>query len=183
MAKLARLAESSAVMVHSLQKNGQSTIFSQKDQIQINISDYLNWLLEFWNNNLFFKHRISWEGLFENPRINLLLPPFYLTLCLEQGISNAVEAYQESDAPGKHRLLIETCHLDKGVKIIVTSFAPFPDLDPWVEGTSFKPGHLGMGLPVGSFLARKMGWGLDLKRDTSSTDFMILIPDPASSVH
>jgi len=174
--KLSRAAGATARIVGSLQENGQLTFFSQKNQALINIRDYLEWLLEFWKNDLFFKHEISCELIFENHDINLRVIPYYLTLCLEQGIGNAVEAYQETGLTNKHKLLIYVVSEKKRLDLTVKSFTQVPDLNPWLEGSSSKPGHLGMGLPLSAYLAESMGWHIDLQGGRSETNLLISVP-------
>ncbi len=178
--KIAKFARSTSKIVDILQKNGQCSFFSQKSQNQINIRDYLDWLVEFWDNDLYFKHNISCELFIEDSGINLQIPPFYLTLCLEQGISNAVEAYQAAGPAGKHKLLINVSKKNKGMDLSISSFTEVPNLDPWLAGSSSKPGHLGMGLPLSAFLAGRMGWKIDLQTSSNKTQLMISIPDMKS---
>lgn len=174
--KLSKSAAGMSRIVKALQNNGQCSFYAQKEPAQINIADFLAWLLEFWNNDLFFKHKIFSELNVEAESINLLVSPFHLTVCLEQGIKNVLEAYQEIDEPGNNRLLINADVLDENVNIEILSFTSIPDLNPWEEGSSTKPGHLGMGLPVAAFVANDMGWNVDLHCDGEKTVYSVLIP-------
>ncbi|MFP4083674.1 MAG: hypothetical protein ACLFP9_00285 [Desulfonatronovibrio sp.] len=175
--KISRLASGTSKMVDSLQRNGQCSFFAQKSQTQINVKDYLGWILAFWNNDLFFKHKVSCELVFANKDINLQVPPFYLTFCIDQGIRNALEACQEMNPDGEHRMILEADSKDRGVSLAIISFTEMAEIDPWGEGTSSKSGHLGMGLPVCAFLARRMGWDIDLQNSGDETRFLISIPE------
>ncbi|MFO7727138.1 MAG: hypothetical protein R6X11_02310 [Desulfonatronovibrio sp.] len=175
--KFSRLASGTSRMVDSLQRNGQCSFFAQKSQTQINVKDYLEWILAFWENDLFFKHKVSCELISENHDINIQVPPFHLTLCLDQGIRNALEACQEINPDAEHSMILEADSKDKGINLAITSFTRLPQIDPWGEGTSSKSGHLGMGLPVAAFLARRMGWELDLRYSGDETRFLISIPE------
>ncbi len=179
--KLARLANGTASIVENLQKNGRCSFFAQKSQTQINVHDFLSWMVDFWGNDLFFKHHISCRLFHEDQGINLQMPPFYLTLCLEQGIRNVVEACHEMESSKKHRLQIRALPAGNGgVKIILQSSTQVPDLDPWAQGSSSKPGHLGMGLPLAAFLAGRMGWSINLSKGESETGLEIIIPEQKS---
>ncbi len=180
--KIVRSAAGNLKIVESLQKNSQCAFFAQKSQTQINIKEYLNWLVEFWNNDLFFKHKISCRLVFvETQNINIQLPPFHLTLCLEQGISNAVEACQAISINDEHELVLEAVSEGKGVNLMLVSNTQVDDLDPWVPGSSSKSGHLGMGLPLCAYLAKRMGWKIELHSSGNQTTFMIAIPELRST--
>lgn len=175
--KLSRAEGETSRLAEFLHKNGQYLFYVQKARTQININDYFNWLLEFWNNDLFFKHKISCELIFETQNINIQTIPFYLTSCLEQGIQNAVEACQEAGSDDEHKMLIKAGSDEKGVNLTVTSFTRIPDLDPWLEGSSSRSGRLGMGLPISAYLAGCMNWNIELQRGKAETSLIISIPD------
>lgn len=174
--KLSKSAKGMSRIVKVLQSNGQCSFYAQKEPAQINVSGFFAWLLQFWENDLFFKHRVVSELNVEDEGLNLLLSPFHLTVCLEQGIRNVLEAYQEIDEPGNNRLLINAAVFGENVNIEILSFTGIPDLNPFQEGSSSKPGHLGMGLPVAAFVARDMGWKVDLYCDGEKTVYSVLIP-------
>lgn len=174
--KLSKSAKGMSRIVKALQNNGQCSFYAQKDPAQINIADFLEWLMQFWENDLFFKHKVSCELNVKEVSLNLLVSPFHLTVCLEQGIRNVLEAYQEIDDPDRNRLLISVDVLDENVNIEILSFTGIPDLNPWEEGSSSKPGHLGMGLPVAAFVAKDMGCTIDLHGDGEKTVYSVLIP-------
>lgn len=179
--KIFRLASGVSRMVDSLHRNGQCSFFAQKSQAQINVKDYLEWILAFWQNDLFFKHKMFCELIIENHDTNLQIPPFHLTLCLDQAIRNALEACQEMNPDAEHKMILEAASKDRGVSLAVNSFTRIPEIDPWSEGASSKPGHLGMGLPVSAFLAGRMGWEIDLQCSGGETRFLISIPEQKSA--
>ncbi|MFN2267905.1 MAG: hypothetical protein ABR533_06480 [Desulfonatronovibrio sp.] len=84
--KLAKSAKGMSRIVKALQNNGQCSFYAQKEPAQINIADFLAWLMQFWENDLFFKHKVSSEVNVKEGSLNLLVSPFHLTVCLEQGI-------------------------------------------------------------------------------------------------
>ena len=179
--KIAKSSAGNSKLVEFLQKNAQCSFFAQKSQTQINITDYLSWFVEFWNNDLFFKHKVSCRLKFATEDINLQLPPFHLTLCLDQGIRNAVEACQAISVNDEHELVLEAVAKGKGVKLMLTSNTQLADLDPWLPGSSSKSGHLGMGLPICAYLAERVGWRIDLHSSGNQTTFMIAIPELRST--
>ncbi|WP_028575637.1 hypothetical protein [Desulfonatronovibrio hydrogenovorans] len=174
--KLSRSAGGTAKMVAALHKNGQCAFYSQKSPVQINVAEYIGWLIEFWENDLYFKHKITCEQDTGADDINILVPAFHLTLCLEQGIRNAVEAYQEMDGSRESRIVIRAALQGEGIDLSVSSRTRMPDLDPWLEGSSSKPEHLGMGLPVSAYAAGLLGWKLDLQTGNEEVTFKVSIP-------
>lgn len=175
--KLSKSAMGMSRIVKALQSNGQCSFYAQKEPAQINIADFLAWLMQFWENDLFFKHKVSSELNLQAEGLNLLLSPFHLTVCLEQGIRNALEAYQEVSSSGENRLMVDVTCPGEGVSIEVSSYTMLPEFDPWEEGSSSKPGHLGMGLPVSLFMARNMGWKIDLHKEGEKTVYSVLMPN------
>lgn len=178
--KISRSSGGTSKIVQSLQKSGHFSFFTQKHQAQINIPEFITWLLEFWENDLFFKHKVKCLTSFEDAGINLSIPPFHLTLCLEQGIRNALEACQGMDESADYVLNIDVNTEGQGLRISLTSPTMIADLDPWAEGSSSKDGHLGMGLPVCSFVASRLGWNIELNCNGQETEFSVSIPGSKS---
>jgi hypothetical protein len=174
--RLARAAGGTSALAEILNQISWFSFYTQKTETQISIQEYFNWLLKFWDNDLFFKHKISCEPIIESPGWNIKITPFHLTSCLEQAIQNVVEACQGPEAEGAHKMQIRAFAVEKGVSLAVKSFTRFPDLDPWVEGSTSRPGRLGMGLPLCAWLAGRMNWDIKLHRGTAETELIVSIP-------
>ncbi|WP_045210658.1 HAMP domain-containing histidine kinase [Desulfonatronovibrio magnus] len=174
--RLAKSSNSAGKMVQYLQKSSRCSFFGQKDKAQLNIKDFLEWIIEFWENDLFFKHKILCQIKLEKSDINLLISPFYLTLCVDQGIRNAVEACQEQESQDKQTIIIDAAVDGHNLNIETTSFTVVADLDPWLAGSTSKEDHLGMGLPVCAFLAGRQNWKVDMHSSGNETKFKLVIP-------
>ena len=174
--RLTRASGATSMLAEILNQNSRFSFYTQKSEIPFNLPEYLEWLLEFWDNDQFFKHKVSCELIIETPGLHIKTTPFHLTSCLEQAIRNAVEACQESGAEGGYKMQIRAHPFEKGVAVAVKSFTRVPELDPWLEGSSSRPGRLGMGLPVCAWLASRMNWDIKLNRGAAETDFIVSIP-------
>ena len=161
--------------------NAEYVYYTRKDPAQVNLDQYMNWLLEFWRNNLHFKHMVNCSLEVQSRDINLEIPPFCLTLCLEQGIRNAVEDFMVAAPEQERKMALHiTSHGKGGAFLQVASQTTLPELDPWEEGSSSKPGHLGLGLSVVEYICSCMGWEADLKSKQDETRFELKIPDRKS---
>lgn len=175
--KLERSAGGAGKIVSALQNNGRCSFFAQKEKVQINVLDYTQWLVEFWNNDLFFKHQVNCRLSCGQETKNILVSPFHLSLCLDQAIKNAVESFMDREEAGKHDLVLDIGTHDQAVKLEVSSQGVMPELDPWQEGISTKAGHLGMGLPLAAHAAAAQGWQISLDQQDDRVVFSMIIPD------
>ncbi|MFW5731281.1 MAG: hypothetical protein ACOCV7_06485 [Desulfonatronovibrionaceae bacterium] len=174
--KLQRSAGGAGKIVSALQQNGRCSFFAQKEKVQINVRDYAQWLVEFWNNDLFFKHRVDCRLSCRQESLNLLVSPFHLHLCLDQAIKNAVESFMDHEKVQKHELGVNIHAHARAVKIQVSSQGVLPELDPWQEGISTKAKHLGMGLPLAAHAAGTWGWQISLDQQDDRVVFSMIIP-------
>ncbi len=100
--KIERFSRDLSGLAGNVHTNAEYVYYTRKDPAQVNLGQYLDWMLDFWRNNLHFKHRVNCTVQVESRDMNLDLPSFCLTLCLEQGIRNEVEKFTLS-APEQER--------------------------------------------------------------------------------
>jgi hypothetical protein len=172
-----RISSASNDLLHILENIGHRFFFIQKEQVQINLQTYLKWLIAFWRHDLFFKHRVEIELSIAPDCPNLDLPPFLLTLCLEEPLKNANEACHESNPDGTHAYTL-TCvkHL-AGVRFELTSPSKLNLADdPFQPGVGTKPDRLGLGLSLVNHFSGLAGWKAILSPQEQGVLFTLEIP-------
>ena len=169
-------------LAENVHTNAEHVYYTRKDQAQVNMGQYVDWLMNFWRNNPYFKHRVNCTVQVQSRDINLELPPFCLTLCLEQGIRNAVEDYTLLYPDQERSLALHAeSSGDKGAFFRIVSQSELREPEPWKEGSSSKPDHLGMGLPVVEYICNCMGWEVELRNKQDEAWFELKIPFKKSS--
>ena len=180
--KFTRLSQAVGKLAEILKDNELHTFYTEEDPMMIEVAPFLTWLIRFWNNNLFFKHKITSKITCAANLPPLKLPPFLLTLCLDEALKNIIEACEIKAPRAQHECIIDVRPHVHGVAFSLTSPTTCSaDLDPWTEGTTSKPDHLGLGLPMVKALAEHKGWRVDLTRTTESTTFHLEIPEQTSA--
>ncbi len=181
--KMERFSRELSVLAGNVHTNSEYVYYTRKEPAQINLGrQYADWILDFWRNNLHFKHRMNCTAQVECRDVNLELPPFCLTICLEQGIRNAVEDFRFRDPEQEREMALHISSYGEGGAFFrVDSQTALDEPSPWEEGSSSKPGHLGMGLPVVRYICSCMGWSVDLKSKGNETRFELQIPAIKSS--
>ncbi|WP_291322667.1 hypothetical protein [Desulfonatronospira sp.] len=161
----------------SLRCNSEYSYYTRKEPAQVNVDQYIKWFLAFRRNCLYFKHKILCRPQVERRDINLDLPPFYLTICLDQGIRNALEEFRIKAPEQDNDLVFHAGPAGTGGAVfLIISKTRLQDIDPWEVGSSSKPGHLGMGLPLVEHLCRRLGWQVTLQANEEDTRFQLQIP-------
>ena len=182
--RLERMGQASKSMGEQLQHLRHRFFYTQVESTQIDLGQYMEWLDAFWNNNLFYKHNISmtWQVAEEVP--NLELRPFFLTLCLEEPLKNAVRACRAANLEGEHTIRVQITPWNSGAAVTLDSREPLPDtLDIWAEGTTSSPGRRGLGLPLVQALGRIAGWETALfPNEDTGARFELKIPEMISSL-
>jgi hypothetical protein len=154
-------------------------VFTQFEPDRIDLVPFLDWLQAFWRHNLFFKHRIQLEiSLDQEVPEQVLLFPGGLVYCLEEGLKNGMEPLVETggNQANFHFQLKVTAGREGLEFALHTPTSLDPSLDHWQAGTSTKPGHLGLGLPLLRIGCREMGWQCRLSGDSSSTTLSFTVP-------
>jgi hypothetical protein len=182
--RLTRLSQASKGISDLIQETGKRQFYLQTESSQVDISEFLHWQYNFWGNNLFFKHHINLElDIASESPSSLQMPPCLLTFCIEQALKNALEACTADNAETLElRIAVQPYH--SGLSITLFSPTELPQneesssLDPWEPGSSSKPGHLGLGLPLINHCAQAAGWECELSCFApKQTQFILSIPN------
>ncbi|MFP4070759.1 MAG: hypothetical protein ACLFTB_01805 [Desulfovibrionales bacterium] len=172
-----RIATASKDLLMVMETVGNRFFFTQKERVHINIEQYFDWLMSFWKNNLFFKHKIDLHFLLDQNCPNLNAVPFVLTLCIEEGLKNGIEACQEYSTENATLDIVVRPDKD-AVRIGLTTPGSLKlDDDPFAPGTTTKPGRLGLGLSIAAHFAKKVHWDVTLDSHGSETVYTLRIPD------
>lgn len=114
------------------------------DSSPIELAAFLNWLQDYWQNHLLFKHQVQLYVENNLSKINII--PFLLTFSLEQGLLNALEEIKDNNSDNKIYLT-----LDKNnsfLQVELTSLTTLTVKDPFAPFVSTKENHLGLGLTL-----------------------------------
>jgi hypothetical protein len=176
--KCTRLSQAVGKLAEILKDNEQLSFFTDEGVAMIDLSQFMDWVDRFWTNNLFYKHKLVKTLTCEESVPTLQLPPFILTLAIDEALKNAIEACKIKNPGGPHNVHMGIAPHKKGAVLTLTSPTTFPnDLDPWQEYATTQPDHLGLGLPMVRFLADQAGWQVDLATDGEKTTFRLEIPE------
>jgi hypothetical protein len=157
--RIKRISSASKDHLHILENIGNRFFFTQKEQVQINPLSYLQWLIAHWRHDLFFKHRIEIELSIAPDCPNLDLPPYFLTLCLEEPLKNANEACFESNPNGTFNYTITCAKFREGIRFELSTPSPLTLAeDPFQPGAGTKSDRLGLGLSLVSHFSGLAGW-------------------------
>ncbi|MFW6324687.1 MAG: hypothetical protein ACOC0U_06435 [Desulfovibrionales bacterium] len=181
--KLSRIAQSSKDLLSLIDCVSNRFLFTQNDNLQIDLESYFPWFFSYWRNNLFYKHRIDVDFTLEPDCPNLDTPPFILTLCLEEAWKNAVEDCRLQNQEGHYRIGLTVQPFAQGVHIDLTSPTVLSaDKDPFEAGFTTKQGRLGYGLPLIRHYADLAGWDVSLVPTPEGTVFCLQIPDKRTRI-
>ncbi|MFP4392976.1 MAG: hypothetical protein ACOC43_06085 [Desulfohalobiaceae bacterium] len=175
---LGRLQMTSQELGNFCQLMEQRSKYTALDKSPVDLEGFCCWLRDFWKNNLFFKHQVQLELYSDRiSGLNLLLPPYALTMCLEEGLKNAIQACEQDNPEGdfQFKLQIEKNHQAVVLEFLAPSKLP-PGLDPWERGSSNKKGHLGLGLFLVQYLCRTLNWSSSLVNHQDQSLFRLQIP-------
>jgi phosphoglycerate-specific signal transduction histidine kinase len=175
--KCTRLSQAVGKLTEILRDNEQFSFFTDETPAMIDLRQFMAWVDRFWTNNLFYKHKLVKTIACDETVPTLRLPPFILTLAIDESLKNAVEACQRKDPNGQHDLRIQITPHGQGAAFTLVSPTTFPnDLDPWQEYATTQADHLGLGLSMVRFFADQAGWRVDLATDGEKTTFRLEIP-------
>ncbi|GAU08827.1 ATP-binding protein [Desulfoplanes formicivorans] len=176
--KFDRLTQAVNKLAEMLRDNELHSFFMDEEVTMIDVGQFMEWVDRFWTNNLFYKHKIIRDMAIHDSLPTLQLPPFLLTLTVDEALKNAVEACMDKDPGGQHNLGFEMAPLGQGIVCTLTSPTTFPhDLAPFEEHATTRPDHFGLGLPMVKFFADQAGWNLDLTTTGEQTTFRLEIPN------
>lgn len=175
--KFDRLTQAVNKLAEMLQDNELHNFFMDEEVTMIDVRQFMAWVDRFWTNNLFYKHKIIRDMVVPETLPTLQLPPFLLTLAMDEAPNNAVEACMDKDPGGQHNLRFEVAPFEQGIACMLTSPTTFPsDLAPFEENTTNRPDHFGLGLPMVKFFTDQVHWKVDLTTDGETTTFRLEIP-------
>ncbi|WP_462325899.1 hypothetical protein [Desulfoplanes sp.] len=176
--KFGRLTQAVSKLTETLRDNEQLNFFTDETVTMIDVRQFVGWVDRFWTNNLFYKHKVANTIVCPETIPTLQLPPFLLTLAIDESLKNAVEACMDKDPAGQHAMSLDVAPHAKGVAFSLTSPTICPaEIDPLDEGTTNKPDHQGLGLPMVKFFADQVGWSVHLATTDESTTFRLEIPE------
>ncbi|MFO7818509.1 MAG: GHKL domain-containing protein [Thermodesulfobacteriota bacterium] len=177
--RIQKVNENTGNLMHFMQLNSNWSFYSQKERIQTSIPDFIDWLVTFWDNDLYCKHKITIDTELGDNLPNLDLPAYTLTFCMEQPLANAVEACRVKDAEQEQNIAIRAAAQKNGVLFHLTSptILEVDDKDAWNSGTTSKKGHLGLGLYLVRAVCRDLGWEAKIWEDHEATNYELLIPE------
>jgi hypothetical protein len=176
--KCTRLSQAVGKLTEILRDNEQLSFFTEESIAMIDLGQFMGWVDRFWTNNLFYKHKLVKTLVCDESVPTLQLPPFILTLAIDEALKNAIEACKIKNPGGQHDLGMQITPHERGAAFTLTSPTTFPkDLDPWEEYATTQPDHLGLGLSMVRFFAAQVGWQVDLATDGEKTTFRLEIPE------
>jgi hypothetical protein len=178
--KIKKLSQGTQKLAHAIDIMSQRSFYLQEDIVSTSPAEFLSWLHDFWQNDLFFKHNINCHLDCASDVPTLELPAFALTFCVEQPLINAVEAYKLKDPEAKHDLEIKVSAHKKGIELQIISDTNLTLQDPWQPCQTTKSGHLGLGLPLIKFLCSRLNWIATLMEESGKTCFSLSIPENKS---
>ena len=176
--KFSRLTQAVDRIAGILKDNEQHTFYTEETPNLLDIPLFIAWLNRFWTCNLFFKHKLTRHIICPDNLPVLRIPPYILTLSMDEALKNIIEACTDKDPNKQQEMTLEITPHKEGAAFILTGPSTLPEnLDPWGEGTTSKPGHLGLGLPMVKVLTEHVGWSVDLETDGEKTIFRLEIPE------
>jgi hypothetical protein len=176
--KFSRLTQAVDRLTSMLKDNELHTFYTEENINVIDIPPFIAWLNRFWTSNLFFKHKLTKDIICADNLPALKIPPYILTLSMDEALKNAVEACAARSPKTQQPITLEVAPHAQGVAFMLTSPTGIKEnFDPWLEGSTTKPGHLGLGLPMVKALAEQVGWSVDLVTDGEKTTFRLAIPE------
>jgi signal transduction histidine kinase len=176
--KFSRLTQAVDKLTSMLKDNEQHTFYTEENPTLLDIPHFVAWLNRFWTCNMFFKHKLTKNIICPDDLPALHLPPFILTLSLDEALKNAIEACTDNDPQAHQEITLEITPHVRGAAFILISPSMLPkNLDPWAEGSTSKPNHLGLGLPMVKALAEEVGWSVYLTTEGETTTFRLEIPE------
>ncbi|WP_457570413.1 hypothetical protein [Desulfovulcanus sp.] len=178
--KLNNLNQGTKKLMRAIELLARRNFYLQEEIVSTSPKEFLSWVRDFWQNDLFFKHNINCHLDFDSDTPVLELPAFALTFCVEQALANAVEAYKFKDPDTKHDLDIKVLPYGKGVELQIISTTDLTLQDPWEPWQTTKPGHLGLGLTLIQFLTSRLNWSASLSCQNGVTRFSLQIRERKS---
>jgi hypothetical protein len=178
--KIKNLGQGTQKLARAIEVMTQRNFYLQEEIVSTSPGEFLSWLSDFWQNDLFFKHNINCHLDCASDVPVLELPAFALTFCVEQPLTNAVEAYRIKDPDGKHDLEIKVSAYKKGIELQIISNTDLTLQEPWQPWQTTKPGHLGLGLTLIHFLTSRLNWSASLYCQNGVTRFSLQIGERKS---
>jgi hypothetical protein len=175
---MGRLQQTSQDLNDFCQLLEQRSFYTAQESSIVDLERFCYWLKDFFRHNLFFKHQIQLELYAESINgLSLLLPPYALTMCMEEGLKNAILACKKEKPEGESQLGLQAEHKHHTVYLQLFSPTSLPaDLDPWEPGSSNNEGHLGLGLYLVQYMCRLQNWSCTLESNNHQSCFSLQIP-------
>ncbi len=175
---LSRMERSSHELAVFCRQAESRAYYTALEDNLLDLRQFCTWQKDFWMNNLFYKHHVLLELDLSNCNgYTLLLPPYALTLCLEEGLKNALEACQAQDPQGSFQIQLQLERTSQEIIMELTSpTALGTELDPWQPGASSKHNRPGLGLNLVEFICKKHSWHCSLDAHQDHTCYKLYIP-------
>jgi signal transduction histidine kinase len=175
--RIQQISSASKDLLRILENIGHRFLFTQKEKVQIEPQFFLQWLVAFWNHDLFFKHRVELELNMAPDCPTLDLPPFLLTLCLEEPLKNAIESCRKADPDSTSLFTLKCAEHGEGIRFQLLSPSRLTITeDPFLPGSSTKEGHLGLGLALVRHFSTLSGWNAELTQLEEGVLYSLEIP-------
>lgn len=150
----------------------------EKEVKPIHLNELMEELIQFFRNNLFFKHQVKLNKLLESrlPKISGFSFDFYVGI--SNIIQNSIEALEVS--PKKELAIITKTENEHILVAIKDTGCGISDrIKPYLFQPFFttkKEGHLGLGLYITKKLLEKYGTKFRYHSDKGETTFYLTIP-------
>ncbi|MFP4658100.1 MAG: sensor histidine kinase [Desulfonatronovibrionaceae bacterium] len=177
--RIQKMGETNQGLLEFIQVSSNWSFYSQKERIQTGIPEFMDWLLNFWKNDLFFKHKIKADISLGDNLPHLDIPAVTLTFAVQEALSNAVDACRLRDSENEQEIGIRAEPEQNGVRVRINSPVAM-DLDTqsaWEPCTGTKRGHPGLGLYLIREMCNDLGWTPSIDSHPQGTEFSLLIPE------
>jgi len=175
---LNRLATLSRKLIQDYDQLGKRELFTQHSPTRIDMGGFVLWLHHFWTNNLFVKHHVQLNiDVDPDTPQSVILCPYRLTLCTEEALKNALEECSRQASHERHQLRLTVSRDESSINLVLVSPTSLAQsLDPFVEFSTTKEKHLGLGLTLARHCSTQAGWSVSLRSENGRTAFQLKIP-------
>lgn len=176
--RLSRIESASKELLAQLECVSHRFVYLQKDNLQLDLATFFDWLARFWRNHLFFKHKITPNFTVSPGCPNLDLPPFLLTFALEEAIKNGIEMNQHRDADGPlvFKALAKPLKTGVVITLITPNHSSSGQTSIEAQATPPQAGCLGFGMSLVRHCAELVGWKVSTRAENSDFIFDLEIP-------
>ncbi|MDQ7032422.1 MAG: hypothetical protein Q9M37_06875 [Desulfonauticus sp.] len=153
---------------------GDRQFYVNESVQQIYINDFISWLVAYWKNDSFCKHRVELDVGGDGLYNTITIAPYVLTFCLEEGLINSLEELKDKD--GLFNITFKVTIIDNKVVFELSSPTELKTDKPFMPFLTTKDGHLGFGLYLTQELIKHWDGEVKLYSKESQTIFQISLP-------